>query len=293
MNVVVSLAPDSAGKKAEVGDILKLQFFFDEKVGSAGDGWEVVAPPATLWLPAGGVTVSTMSVRALPVESNATKLEVEAMVHQPGPLTIGPLQVRNQVTKAVVDIPVTSLSNASVTAGTKPQEEPPWFLSSVRFGGWDWLLIGILLALLAGILAAAGRYFWQRYRGKGGRNITHTDRALQALAILQKHTGSKKALKLGEWKKFSFELAGILRKYSDANFRIDSSDMTDRELLHELQLHNAAAPFVELLGTILGTITEVRYGRKELDATIVPDLLLEARKFVESTTSVPAEGARK
>ena len=36
---------------------------------------------------------------------------------------------------------------------------------------------------------------------------------------------------------------------------------------------------------ILGRITEVRYGRKELDASVVPGLLLDAKKFVESTST--------
>src|SRR4051812_14014347 len=148
MNVVVSLAPDSAGKKLEVGDIVKLHIFLDEKVGSPGDGWEVVSASPTLWMPAGGLTVSTVSVRGLPVDGNATKLELEAMVHQPGPVQLGALQLRDQVTKAEVDVPQTTLSGTEVTAGTKPQEEAPWLLSPVRFGGWDWTLLSILLASL-------------------------------------------------------------------------------------------------------------------------------------------------
>jgi len=284
MNAVVSLAPDSAAKKSEVGDILKLQIFIDEKIGSPGDGWEVVAPPDSAWLPAGGVTVATMSVRVLPVDGNATKLEVEAMVHQPGPLTVGPLQLRNQVTKAEVDVPVAVITGSEAQAGTKPKEEPPWLLTSVRFGGWDWVMLGILLVILLAVGITAGRYFWRRLRGHIGRKFTNTEWALNDLANLQRYSRSKKTIELEEWKKFSFELARILRKYSDKNFHIDSSDLTDRELLQELRLHSSAAPYVNLLGTILDTITEVRYGRKALDLSIVPGLLLDARKFVETTS---------
>src|SRR4051812_38227441 len=97
MNVVVSLSPEGAARKPEVGDVVKLQVFVDEKLGSPGDGWEVAAPTPQSWTPAGGLTLSTTSVRALPTDGNATKLELEAMVHQPGPVTVGHFTLRNQV----------------------------------------------------------------------------------------------------------------------------------------------------------------------------------------------------
>jgi hypothetical protein len=285
MNVAVTLAPGAPAAKAEVGDIVKLQVFLDEKVGSPGDGWEIAAPPGTLWLPAGGVTVSTTSIRLQPSDGNTTKLEIEAMVHQPGPLTVGPFLLRDQVTKAEVDVPATVVSGAEVAAGTKPPQEPPWIHGPVRFGGWDWVLLGLFLALLAAVLAALGRYAWLRLHAHLHRNLTYTERALNGLANLQKYMRSKKPLPIEEWKKFSFELAGILRRFSDENFKMDSGDMTDREFLHELRTHGGAAPYVHLLAQILGTITEVRYGRKALDASVIPGLLLDSRKFVESTTT--------
>ncbi len=292
MNVIVTLAPDSPPKPG-VGDILKIQLFLDEKIGGSGDGWEVVAPNATAWLPAGSLTVSTMSVRAQPADGNATKLVLEAMVHQPGALVLGNLQLRNQVTKDEVSVPETAIANAQVAAGTAPKEEPPWIFSSVGFGGWNWILVSIFLAILLGGGIALGRYLWRRLRGQVGRNLTNSERALYAIANLQRYTRSKKPLELTEWKKFSFELAGILRKYADENFRIDSSDMTDREFLLELRKNSDAAPFVNLLGNILGTITEVRYGKKELDTSVVPELLLDARKFVDSTALKQSEVQEK
>jgi hypothetical protein len=94
-------------------------------------------------------------------------------------------------------------------------------------------------------------------------------------------------MKQEEWKKFSFELAGIVRKYSDENFHIDSSDMTDREFLAELRLQSKARSHVDSLARVLSTIDEVRYGKKALEVTHVPDLLLETRKFVENTFQGP------
>lgn len=288
MNAAITLA--QPGQQAAVGDLLKAHIFFDEKLGGSGDGWEIVSESGGAWVPAGAVTASAASLRAVPAEGNATKLEFDAMVHQPGPLVIGPLKIRNQVSKEEYDVPAFQITGINVNTGTKPPEELPWLLSSMSFGGWDWALIGIFTAILAVAGAVIGRKAWQRLREHLTRKLTYTEKALNALANLQRYSRSKNAMKLEEWKKFSFELAGILRKFSDENFRMDSRDMTDREFLQELRQQQAAAPFVNLIGGILATITEVRYGRKELDSSVVPGLLLDARKFVDSTSVEPREG---
>jgi len=293
MNVGVSVPAEFSAKKSAVGDIIKVNIFIDQKIGNPGDGWEIVSDQAAAWVPAGGVTASAASLRVVPSEGQSTKFEFEAMVHQPGPLVIGPFQIRNQVSKDEVPIPFTQVYGSEIEAGTKPAEEPPWLSSSIPFGGWDWFIIGALIALLLILCTLLGRHAWKRLREHLTRHLTHTDRALNALANLQKYARSKKPLQLEEWKKFSFELAGILRKYSDENFKIDSRDMTDREFLQSLRLQAKATPWVNLIGGILDTITEVRYGRKELDASVVPGLLLDARKFVESTTIGPNEGSAK
>jgi hypothetical protein len=285
MNVAVTLAPGQTTAKPEVGDVVKLLVFLDEKVGNQGDGWEIDAPSGTSWLPAGSVTVSVNSVRGQAADGNATKLTVDALVHQPGALTVGPFKLRDQVTKTEIDVPPTAVSNTEIAAGTKPKEEPPWILGPVRFGGWDWVALGILLAILAALAATLGRWAYRRLQAHLSRNLTNTERALGALTNLQKYMRSKKALPQEEWKKFSFELAGVLRRYSDVNFRMNTVDMTDREFLHELGAHPGAAPHVHLLAQILGTITEVRYGKKALDASLIPGLLLDSRKFVENTTT--------
>jgi len=293
MNIIVSLAPDFLAKKPEIGEVVKIQIFFDQKIGGEGDGWEIVSEATAAWIPAGGVTASVASVRALPTDSNATKLEFEAMVHQPGPLIVGPFLLRNQVSKEEVEVPATMIAGTEIVASTKPAEEPPWLQAPIRFGDWDWITISALLVALIALGAIAGRFAWIRLRERLTRHLTHTELALNALANLQKYARSKKPLQLEEWKKFSFELAGILRKYSDENFKVDSRDMTDREFLHSLKLQAKAAPWVNLISGILATITEVRYGRKELDTSVVPGLLLDARKFVESTSIDSQEGSEK
>lgn len=285
MNVVVTLAPDFTAKKIQVGDLVKLQIFADAKVGNAGDGWEITGQNSAGWISAGSFTVNAANVRVLPTDSNATKLEIEALVHQPGPLTLGDLVLLDQVTKEELAVPASNISGsqAETIASTEIPPNAPWMLGSVPFGGWDWSLLSVLGLVILAILAITGRLIWQRVRAHLTKNLTNLERTLNAIQNLQRFSRSKTPLDLSEWKKFSFELAGILRRYSDENFRIDSSDMTDREFLNELGNHPKAAPELAHLSTILATITEVRYGRKALDSSLVPGLLLDARKFVENT----------
>lgn len=293
MTAVVTLAPGSGGKKPEVGDIVKFQVFIDQRVGAAGDGWEIASESGAAWVPAGSVTASAASVRSVPADGNSTKLEIEALVHQPGVLLVGPFTLRNQVTKEEVEVQASQILGTEVASTQKAEQEPPWVLGGSPFGAWDWMIIALLTGVLLLLGGLAVRYGMKRLREHMTRNFTATERALNALANLQKFARSKKPLQLEEWKKFSFELAGILRRYSDANFRMDSRDMTDREFLQELRARQHSAPFVNLIGGILATITEVRYGRKELDTSVVPGLLLDARKFVESTSVDPKQEEAK
>ncbi len=294
MNIVVTLSPGTSSEKLEIGDIIKLQVFLDERIGSSGDGWEVVSESGEGWVPAGNITASAASVRSLPTDGNATKLEFEAMVHQKGPLLVGPFLLRNQVTKDEIEVGPFAVSGAEIKEETQVPKDLPWVLTGNSFGSWDWTVISLLLLAILVVGGIGVRYGLQRLKEHLTRNLTNTEKALHALANLQKYSRSKKPLQLEEWKKFSFELAGILRKYSDINFEIDSRDMTDREFLIELRAKQHAAAFVNLIDGILATITEVRYGRKELDASVVPGLLLDARRFVESTSvePKPAEGPK-
>jgi hypothetical protein len=299
MNTVLSLSPESQQSPPQLGDILHIVVFTDEKLGAPGDTWRIEAPAGATWLPAGSLTLAVDSAKSLPVEGSATKIEISGLAHQPGPLELGPFTLRNENTKQVIQVETTKISGTEV-AGASPQtapgsqaqakEELPWLLPPVAFGGWNWpLLVFLALALLGG-LGFGLRKLIQKFPGHLRRKLSHTELALNGIANLQRYGKSKKGLQQEEWKKFSFELADVLRKYSDANWNIDSSDMTDRELLAELRTHATASPHLGQLEQILTTITEVRYGRKELEPSFVPSLLLEARRFVENTTAKPAEG---
>lgn len=282
---ILSLAQEYRGAKLGAGDLVTIQAFTNEKVGAVGDAWKLECPAGTQWLEAGSLTVSCAESAALAADGQNSKIALRALVHQPlPPFTIGALTLRHVPSGTTLTFDPTELgAEASAPATKEEMQAAPWILPAVAFGGWNWWLIGVLAALLLAAAAFGLRKFLRRLPGRLKKKLTHQEVALRAFQELQKFARSKKVLEQEQWKKFSFELAGALRKYIDVNFAIDSSDQTDRELLEELRRLPKAKSFVEILATILSTIDEVRYGKKALDATVVPGLLLEARKFVDNT----------
>jgi hypothetical protein len=280
VNGYVALAEKDRSPPPQVGDFVTVEILLDEKVGGDTDEWKVLSEAK--WLPSGGITLSLPSLRVLPNGNLPTKLAIDGIVHQPGALSTGEFTLKHQPTGQEVKVAAGSLS-AEVAQVEK--KEMPWVLPALPFGGWNYFLIVIVGAVLLAGLALLIRKLLTRVARRRRKN--HKDRALASLQSLQKYARSKNAMKQEEWKKFSFELAGIVRKFSDENFKIDSSDMTDREFLAELRLQPRARPQVDSLSRILSTIDEVRYGKKALEVTHVPDLLLETRKFIENTYDAP------
>lgn len=275
MNGILSLSPGQGAP--QIGDLITLEIIFEEK--TSGE-WKF--DPDTPWLASGSFTLSAKSLKTVPTDGNLTKLTVEALVHESGPLRSGELNLKRG--EAAYKVPAADLSltvNAPAQAAGQEAAPPPWTLPPIPFGGWNIILIALLGALLLAAIAFGVKRLLTKV--KSGKNLDHRKRALQALQNLQKFARHKKAPEQEEWKKFSFELAGILRKYADENFLIDSSDMTDREFLAELRLQPKAQAQVDRLAAVLSTINEVRYGKKALEVTTVPGLLLESKQFVDQT----------
>lgn len=280
MNGYVALAEKDRSPAPHVGDFVTVEILLDERVGSDSDEWK--AAGEAKWLPSGGITLSLPTLRVLPNGTQPTKLAIDGIVHQPGALSTGELTLKHIPSGQEVKVAAGSLSSEVAQVEKK---EIPWVLPALPFGGWNYFLIVLVGAILIAGLALLARKLFTRVTRRRRKN--HKDRALASLQSLQKYARSKTVMKQEEWKKFSFELAGIVRKFSDENFKIDSSDMTDREFLAELRLQAKARPQVDSLSRVLSTIDEVRYGKKALEVTHVPDLLLETRKFIETTFNAP------
>lgn len=280
MNGYVALAEKDRSPAPQVGDFVTVEILLDERVGSDSDEWKVISNAK--WLPSGGITLSLPSLRVIPNGNLPTKIAIDGIVHQPGALSTGEITLQHVPSGQEVKISAGSLI---MEVAQVEKKENPWVLPAVPFGGWNYFLIGLLGVVLLAGLALLLRKLLARVARR--RRKSHKDRALAGLQSLQKYARSKSVMKQEEWKKFSFELAGIVRKFSDENFKIDSSDMTDREFLAELRLQPKARAQVDSLTRVLSTIDEVRYGKKALEVTHVPDLLLETRKFIESTYDAP------
>ncbi len=278
MTGTLSLSEKSAITKPQVGDFIQVEILLDEKIGNEGDTW-VLLPENQSWIASGSLTLAATSLQ--PISGANTKFTLRALIHQPGSVHSGEVLLQHKPSGKEIKIPAANLSLEIQTESKEEASEPPWLLPTVPFGGWNVFLLSIL-----GILFCVALFFGIRALLKkvaARRKLDHKQRAILALQALTKFAKSQKTLQQHEWKKFSFELAGILRKFSDENFLIDSSDMTDREFLSALRLQAKAHGQVDSLAHILSTIDEVRYGKKALDATVVPGLLLESKQFIEHT----------
>lgn len=284
MSVVVGLSPQQVVKKFTIGDVVTLQVLIDEKIGAPGDSWTFVG--SGKWIPAGSFSVDATSVKSLPADGQLTKLEFRAVVHSKGNAEISGLTIKHGNTER--EFPLSGQVLQEVSLYKEGAAQVPWILPTLPVGGWNYFAIGVVALILIVAIFALIRLLLRRAGiNPLARKLDPRETALQALETLQSYARRKEKLNLDEWKKFSFELASVLRRYSDANFGIESLDLTDREFLDELRSHPKGKTYAESVAGILGLIDEVRYGTKELEPPLVPSLISSAKKYV-SSSFIPA-----
>lgn len=291
MNGVIVLSAESSQKPLEVGALVTLEIVVDGRVSKATEGWSIEPAPPGDWFPSGSFLLSGSSLKVLSTDGALTKISIEGILRSAGELRTGPFKIKHADDQVTVEIAESLVTKDSAKAIQLPETAPPWLLPAAPIGGWNIWLISLL-----GLFALTGlgflvRYILQRLAERSIAKWNHRDRALRELQNLEKYVRAKNN-EQEHWKKFSFDLAGILRKYSDENFHMDSRDMTDREFIAELRFHPKGKAQADLIAHILSTITEVRYGTKTLESQMMPGLLLEGKKYVEGTY-IPKEEAKK
>lgn len=290
MTSTILLVPREGAGPAQVGDLTPLEVVLGERIGDQRDAWTLEGTQEG-WLASGSFLLSGASLRAESLGEGLTKLRVDAVIRQGGPLTTGPFKLRHEPSGRVIEIAATQLGQENAAVPEIGQKPPEWLLPPVPIGGWNVVLLALLGALLFALLAWLGRALYRRLAARALARLNHKDRALKELANLHRYARAK-SLQQNEWKKFSFELAGILRRYSDENFGMDSRDMTDREFVEELRRQRGPREQAESISAILSTITEVRYGTKMLEITRVAGLLQDAKHYVERSY-LSADGGTK
>lgn len=293
MNAVVGISPDQADKKFVIGDSAKIQILIDEKVGENSDVWSFTQNTnGKRWISLGGFVVDTETLKVLPADGKITKLEFRAIVHAKGVADLGNTSIKHNASGK--EFPLSGKILTDVTAYKEEVKEVPWTLPTIPVGGWNTpVIIALVLILLAAIFALI-RYLLRKYNiNPLARTLTPKEKALQDLEALQFYAKKKTTLKLDDWKKFSFELASILRKFSDQNFNIESAELTDREFLDVLRTHAKGQHHVSSVASILSLIDEVRYGTKELDAPLVPSLIQSAKRYVTDSYIAPLKEDNK
>ncbi|MGZ3713338.1 MAG: hypothetical protein ACXVBE_16355 [Bdellovibrionota bacterium] len=291
MNGAIVLSAESAQKPLEVGSLATFEILVDGKVTDANKGWSVTPPPTGGWFPSGSFLISASSLREIAADGTNTKLSIEGIVRQGGELRTAPFRLQHTGDNASVDVGEATVSKSNVKPVEQPKDAPPWLLPATSLGGWNIWLISILGIILLFAIGYGVRALVQRLALRNIAKWNHRDRALRDLQGLEKYVKAKDH-EQDHWKKFSFDLAGILKKYSDENFEMDSRDMTDREFITELKFHQKGRSQADLIAHILSTITEVRYGTKTLESQMMPSLLDEAKRYVNGTF-IDKEGEKK
>ena len=288
MNAVVVLRSGQSSA-LKVGDLVTLEIAIDGKTGAPGEHW-TLDPPSAEWVSSGSFLLAATSLQQVEAEGEISKLHIDAVVQRPGKLSTAPFTIRNEKAHLSLEVPQALISNEEAPSATQKEKPPEWLLPPVALGGWNQVMIALVaLVILAG-LGYLARWIWRRIRERSLAKWNARDRALHALSGLQRFARSKR-LEQDQWKKFSFDLAGILRKFSDENFGMDTRDMTDREFLSELRLHYSNQAQIDSLSQLLASIMEVRYGTKTLESEAAAKALSDAKSYVE-TSYVPKEGKK-
>lgn len=282
MTVTAFLASGFANNASKIGDFTKIVVSIDEQIGAPGDEWKISSANSK-WVISGNLVLDASSVKAVPADGSFTRLEIEGLIHSAGDAVIGPISFVHIPSSKEISLSETSLADLKVAAPQQQQKEPHWYLPPVAFGGWNIFLVTLCGFVLLAAITFAIYQIMIRLRGSFTLKLNHKERALRTLEQLQAYGKPGRTLGQEDWKKFSFELAGVLRKYTDANFEFNSSDMTDREFLYELSRKENAKTHVEILRSTLSTIDEVRYGKKALETALVPGLIVDSKRYIESS----------
>lgn len=273
-----SLSIGDRGKTLLIGEFVTLEVLVEGNELSQAQNLRF-ADFEGRWMTSGSFTIDTSSLQLSSADGNNSKISFRAMVHQPNEMFLSSLKITTNVGEVITE--PTQLSGKVALPEGAEKEEVQWFTDTKEVGDWNYLLLTILFISLATPLLFFLRFLYRKLWKK--KELDYRTRTVQSLQNLQKFSRAKTGLKQEEWKKFSFELASVMRRYCDEHFQFESADLTDREFLRELKFRASNDAAVESLAKILSTIDEVRYGKKELDLQTVPQLILESRRFVDQT----------
>ncbi len=281
--------------------ILSVELSSEEKSSTAETKWEFVPESAKKWEAIGSLLVNRNSLQTLPSDAaNIAKLQFTAIIAEAGNLTIPPFSVRKVGGTFAYKIePDLKLQSSSIL--TKDEHgKPQWTLGLLDFGGYNLLTLTVLVLLLLAGLYFIGQKIYSLWRAKKkAKTLNAKEEALLALEELQGLV-KKKITNLQQWKIFAYKLAGLLKNFCEKNYLFQTFDLTDRELIQQLQSYVAQKEDVRKIEAILQELDQVRYGTKDLDSTAAPRLLIEAKNFVEKNfidhekiAAEKAKGAKK
>lgn len=294
MSVIVGLSPEFSSKELTVGDTIVVQVLFSEKVSATPADWSIVGAPVNGWMLAGGVAFDPKLIVYPDPAEPLSKISIPAVIVKSGKVPFEGIVLKNK--NAVEDIPLQGILSDKVRQLVDSKKEDfHWLYPYVEYGACnDWIWFASIFVISGGILAY---YLWKR------KNALLTaiqrdpyKRADSVLKDLYRYT--KLPSNQENWKKFSYALAGTVRKFIDHRFSQNTSERTDLEFLSSLRENpDGGADVADKAGAILREIEEVRYGQTTLSPQFFTSLLERSQELLNESIQISEakkqQGAQK
>lgn len=258
----------------KVGDILP--FLIELSSEELSSEWEIASDKEKRWLNNGPIIIDRSSLKVVP-----NGLSFEAILGDAGDVPVPNFVLREKNSAKTITVTSNVSVHGESSLSKEEQGKPLWILGLVSYGGYNpWLITLIALATLAAIFFLS-RWLWKKFRASRKiKKLNAKEEALKEFIQLQNYARGQ-ITSLEQWKVFAYKLVNILKHFCERNFEFQTADLTDRELLQQLQFRLSKKTEADVLANILTELDQVRYGTKDLEVTAAPRLLVEAKNFVE------------
>jgi len=259
------------------------------------------APPPGADEPApGSVEVHARRAEVDPDDPRRHVFALSLLAVAPGPVTVGPLQVRVVTQDGVigeVDTPPLSFEVRSVL-GNEPTPEPRPRTAPVPVYQDDYTLAWLLGALaFAAAIAALTLWlarWWRRRQGSAPAPVP-VDRppwevAQEKLRALR--NGRAQAVSDGRGDAWADALSDVIREYLGARCGFDGLESTTDEVIAKVEAARPRGLRLAEVVALLGDCDLVKFAQAPLDEGQGESLLQAAEGLVRATTPHPEDGPR-
>lgn len=180
----------------------------------------------------------------------------------------------------------------SQLSAEEKQKGPRYFWDLAKYGGWNTWLIALLFIASAGLLIYLSHFFWSKW--KKAREQTQSPEDILAATLRNlREQASGKILNALASKKFSYALTASLKQYLSTRTAVSILDLTDTEIMTELDRIAIPAITKKNFKEILNETYASRYSQSEIAATVANNLLQLADAILHEMRPVTTSKERK